>query len=81
MLVALHNAVSDGGASELAILLKPSYSLHHFYASYAFNDNITLRLMVKNAFDKSYRDHSSFADYSAIWEGFAKVEAPDLLWQ
>jgi hemoglobin/transferrin/lactoferrin receptor protein len=32
--------------------------------------------MVKNAFDKAYRDHSSFADYSEIWEGFASHKEP-----
>ena len=75
-IVALHNAVSSGGVSELATLRKPGYSLHDFYANYDVNDNIKLRLMIKNAFDKAYRDHSSFADYSEIWEGFASHKEP-----
>ena len=75
-IVALHNAVSNGESSELATLRKPGYNLHDFYASYDVNDNIMLRLTVKNAFDKAYRDHSSFADYSQIWEGFASHKEP-----
>ena len=75
-IVALHNAVSSGDVSEVVTLRKPGYSLHDFYASYDVNDNIRLRLMVKNAFDKAYRDHSSFADYSEIWEGFASHKEP-----
>ena len=75
-IVALHNAVSNGDSTELATLRKPGYNLHDFYASYDVNDNIMLRLTVKNAFDKAYRDHSSFADYSEIWEGFASHKEP-----
>lgn len=75
-IVALHNAVSSGDTSELVTLRKPGYSLHDFYANYDFDENIRLRLMVKNAFDKAYRDHSSFADYSDTWEGFASHKEP-----
>ncbi|GAB2908157.1 TonB-dependent receptor domain-containing protein [Rheinheimera gaetbuli] len=75
-IVALHNAVSSGDISEVVTLRKPGYSLHDFYAHYDVSDNIRLRLMVKNAFDKAYRDHSSFADYSEIWEGFASHKEP-----
>ncbi|EGM76000.1 outer membrane receptor protein [Rheinheimera sp. A13L] len=75
-IVALHNAVSSGDISEVVTLRKPGYILHDFYANYDFNDDIRLRLMVKNAFDKAYRDHSSFADYSDIWEGFASHKEP-----
>lgn len=75
-IVALHNALSSGDTSELVTLRKPGYSLHDFYANYEFSEDIRLRLMVKNAFDKAYRDHSSFADYSDIWEGFASHLEP-----
>lgn len=75
-IVALHSAVSSGDTSELVTLRKPGYSLHDFYATYEFSDDIRFRLMVKNAFDKAYRDHSSFADYSDVFEGFASHLEP-----
>ncbi|BCO19128.1 ligand-gated channel [Alteromonas sp. KC3] len=75
-ITTLQNAAATGDTSDIFTLTKPSYATHDFFAVYQVSENLTARLMVKNAFDEAYRDHSSFADYSEVFEGFASHLEP-----
>lgn len=75
-ITTLQNAAATGDTSEIFTLTKPSYAVHDFFAIYQVTDSLIARLMVKNAFDEAYRDHSSFADYSEVFEGFASHLEP-----
>ncbi|ANO51908.1 TonB-dependent receptor domain-containing protein [Woeseia oceani] len=71
----LHRAMDIGWIAELQTIDKPGYAVHDVYARWqpTRSDSWYLSFAVQNVFDKSYRDHSSVGDYSAIpgWETVA----------
>lgn len=76
----LHRGVEVGWIDSTQRVDKPAYTVVDLFGQWQPFDNqgISLGAAVYNLFDKSYRAHSSVADYSAIegWEGVAGVREP-----
>lgn len=66
----LHRSVELGWIDEPQTIDKPAYVVHDVYAEWLPVEHLQVNLAVINLFDKTYRDHSSVGDYTAIpgWE-------------